>query len=311
MKIYERRYNSARIILLVISLFVGLGALAGGITMIINPKLMGVDELLPYLRKLPFGDKLYNDCTFAGIMLIIVNALTNFVASALIISKKKIGVILGMIFGITLMMWISIQFYALPANFMSILYFFIGVIQCVVGIAALVFNKQTRFTFDSSSYRNIGKNKNKVVIFFSRMGYTKKLAYEKADSLGADIIELTTDEKIDGTMGFWWCGRYAMHKWEMPINQKELDLSNYDEVYIFSPIWNFSVCGPIRTFMNQYKDEINIKEFTIVHFMNNELLNVKNEIDDMIGNTKYKFTSICSQIGKKKKIWRKGFVVSL
>lgn len=34
------------------------------------------------------------------------------------------------------------------------------------------------------------------------MGYTKKVAYEKANEIGANIIELKTKEKTDGTLGF-------------------------------------------------------------------------------------------------------------
>ena len=31
----------------------------------------------------------------------------------------------------------------------------------------------------------------------------------------AKIYEIKTSEKIDGELGFWWCGRFAMHKWGM------------------------------------------------------------------------------------------------
>ena len=34
------------------------------------------------------------------------------------------------------------------------------------------------------------------------MGYTKKVAYEKANEIGANIRELKTKEKTDGTLGF-------------------------------------------------------------------------------------------------------------
>ena len=44
-------------------------------------------------------------------------------AAVLLLSKKKLGVILGGIFGVTLMLWICIQFYMFPFNFMSTAYF--------------------------------------------------------------------------------------------------------------------------------------------------------------------------------------------
>ncbi len=44
----------------------------------------------------------------------------------------------------------------------------------------------------------------------------KKLAHESADRLCADIYEVKAAEKTDCTAGFWWCGRYGMHRWICP-----------------------------------------------------------------------------------------------
>ena len=52
---------------------------------------------------------------------------------------------------------------------------------------------------------------------FSRLGYVKKLACEAADEIGAELYEIRSTERTGGALGFWWCGRYAMHRWDMPI----------------------------------------------------------------------------------------------
>ena len=70
-----------------------------------------------------------------------------------------------------------------------------------------VFYTQEQFKFDPKDYKNIGKNKDVLVVYFSRMGYTKKVAYEEAEKQKADILELKTKEKTENTSGFWWCGR--------------------------------------------------------------------------------------------------------
>ncbi len=116
-----------------------------------------------------------------------------------------------MIFGVTLMFWICIQFYMFPLNFMSTIYFIFGFLQFVTGYACLVFYKQTKFVFDQVKYPNIGKNSKELVVFFSRMGYVKNIAYEKASKSGADILELKTDERTMGTLGFFvvWTFCYA------------------------------------------------------------------------------------------------------
>jgi len=67
-----------------------------------------MDAMLPYFQVLPFSDVLFQNFVFSGIALLIVNGLTNLTAFVLIILKKKVGIILGGIFGVTLMIWICI-----------------------------------------------------------------------------------------------------------------------------------------------------------------------------------------------------------
>ena len=132
-------YNTARKWLIFWTLFIGIGAVAGGLSMILDPsgKLLHMDAMLPFFKKLPFADVLFQDFLFSGIALLIVNGLTNLTAAVLLLRKKKLGVILGGIFGITLMLWICIQFYMFPLNFMSTAYFIFGLCQAVTGFAAL------------------------------------------------------------------------------------------------------------------------------------------------------------------------------
>jgi hypothetical protein len=48
--------------------------------------------------------------------LLIVNGLTNLTAAGLLLAEKRAGVTLGGLFGVTLMLWICIQFYMFPPN---------------------------------------------------------------------------------------------------------------------------------------------------------------------------------------------------
>ena len=134
----KSRYHTARKWLIFWTLFIGIGAIAGGLSMILDPsgKLLHMDAMLPFFQKLPFADILFQDFLFSGIALLIVNGLTNLTAAVLLLRKKKLGVILGGIFGITLMLWICIQFYMFPLNFMSTAFFLFGLCQAVTGFAA-------------------------------------------------------------------------------------------------------------------------------------------------------------------------------
>ena len=132
------RFETARKWLIFWTLFIGIGAVAGGLSMILDPsgKTLHMDGMLPFFQKLPFADVLFRDFLFSGFALLIVNGLTNLTAAVLLFRKKKIGVILAGIFGVTLMLWICIQFYMFPLNFMSFAYFVFGLCQAITGYAA-------------------------------------------------------------------------------------------------------------------------------------------------------------------------------
>ena len=133
-----KRYDTARRWLIFWTLFIGVGAVAGGLSMILDPsgKTLHMDGMLPYFQVLPFAKTLFQDFLFSGVALLIVNGLTNLTAAVLLLRRKKLGVILGGVFGVTLMLWICIQFYMFPLNFMSTAYFIFGLCQALTGYVA-------------------------------------------------------------------------------------------------------------------------------------------------------------------------------
>lgn len=285
------------------SLFVGIGALVGGICMLIEPdgSIMQMQWLLPYFQVLPFADKLFADYVFSGIMLIIVNGITNAVAFVFLLKKEKVGGVLCCVFGFTLMLWIIIQFVIFPPNAMDIIFFLIGFAQCITGYACFVYCSQSEFTFDENDYGNIGKDAKRAVVFFSREGYTKKLAYEKADASGAKIIEIKTPERTKGFSGFMWCGRFGMHRAGMPIEQTGEEFSLYDEVTICAPIWVFSVCSPIREFCKRESGKIKKVNYCFVHFMKKDFLGSADELDGILKIKHDNLENVCCRFGKFKR----------
>lgn len=71
----KSRFCTARRILLFWTLFIGLGAVAGALGMLLDPsgKSMGMDAMPPYFQVLPFADAVFQDFTFSGWALLIVN----------------------------------------------------------------------------------------------------------------------------------------------------------------------------------------------------------------------------------------------
>ena len=298
MRIHSR-YEAARRALLFWTLFIGIGAVGGASCMLIDPsgRIMGMDAMLPYFQVLPFADALFQNFTFPGFALLIVNGLTNLTAAGLLFSRKRAGAVLGCVFGVTLMLWICIQFYIFPLNFMSTAFFIFGLCQAATGYAACVFQKQEAFRVRGADYPNILTNPARLVVYFSRMGYCKKLAYEEANRTGAAVYELRSTERTEGTLGFWWCGRYGMHRWPMPIEPVALDLAAYDHVTICAPIWVFALAAPVRSFCMQAAGRIREADYLLVHHTRGRYENAAREMDALLGLTHTGFRTLQCHTG--------------
>ena len=281
------------------TLFIGIGAVAGAMGMLLDPsgKAMGMDAMLPYFQVLPFADILFQNYIFSGIALFLVSGLTNLTVAVLLLLKKKSGVVLGGLFGVTLMLWICIQFVIFPLNFMSTIYFVFGFCQAVTGYMVWVFDKQETFSVDLSDYAGIGTNSTQLVVFFSRMGYVKKQAFEAANRTGAHVYEIQAAERTEGTAGFWWCGRFAMHRWAMPIQPIDLDLTAYDHVTICTPIWVFSLASPVRAFCQQAASKIKDADYILVHHTKGTYKTAAEEMDRLLGITHTASTSVQCHTG--------------
>lgn len=294
------RYRPARRALLFWTIFIGIGAVAGSSVMLIDPSggMMGMDAMLPYFQKLPFAEIVFQDYVFSGISLLIVNGISNLTAAALLIANKRIGAVLGGVFGITLMLWICIQFYMFPLNFMSTAYFIFGFIQAITGYMTVVFYDQEHFTVSESDYPNIGSDPTKLVVYFSRMGYTQKKALEAADRTGAEIYEVRAAERTSGTLGFWWCGRYGMHRWAMPIEDIGVQLEKYDHVTVCSPVWVFNLCAPMREFCKKASGRIRSADYILVHHQKSLYANAADEMDRLLGLKDTPAVSVCCREGR-------------
>ena len=93
----KSRFRIARRFLIFWTLFIGVGAVAGALAMLCDPsgKFMGMDAMLPYFQVLPFADRVFQDFTFSGWALLIVNGLTNLTAAGLLLAKKALGYCVG------------------------------------------------------------------------------------------------------------------------------------------------------------------------------------------------------------------------
>lgn len=294
------RFRTARGILIFWCLFIGVGAVGGAACMLLDPQGVrtGMAGLLPGLKKLPFADVLFRSLTFSGVALLCVNGIPNLVAAGLLFAGRKAGVVCGTVFGLTLMAWIAIQFVIFPANLLSDLYFDFGILQALTGCIAWIFYEQEHFTVREDDYPRIGTDPKRLVVYFSRMGYTKKAALEAADRTGADVYEVRAAERTAGTSGFWWCGRFGLRRMDMPIEKIAVDLSAYEHVTVCSPIWVFRLAAPMRSFCRAARGQIREADYILVHFQRFGCRNAAEEMNALLGLTATGVENLCCRQGR-------------
>lgn len=105
-----------------------------------------------------------------------------------------------------------------------------------------------------------------LVVYFSRKGYVRREAEALARGMGADLLELRTPERTRGVLGFWWCGRFGMHRWPMKLLPYDTDVSRYERVVIVSPVWVFSACAPVYAFAREQRGRVKSARYVFVHF---------------------------------------------
>lgn len=94
-----------------------------------------------------------------------------------------------------------------------------------------------------------------LVAYYSRTNITKKLAEDIAKSLGADIEEITTEEKYDGKIGYARAGKHALSEKIVEISDLEYDPADYDVVYLGTPVWAGKSSTPLISYIQKNKDK--------------------------------------------------------
>lgn len=101
-----------------------------------------------------------------------------------------------------------------------------------------------------------------IVIYYSRSGNTKFVAQEIAENMGSDLKELIDKKNRNGIWGYFWGGHNAIMKVKTEIEELNLDLSQYDIIFLGCPNWAANMPPAIRTFL----DRVDLKDKKLVLF---------------------------------------------
>jgi hypothetical protein len=127
----RKRKKSTSFILGGLQAFIGLGAVGGGLMLIIDPSGSQLGLPLAMLQGSPFPDYL-----IPGLFLFTVNGLGSLVGAVLSFTRQRYAGEAGMALGAILMAWITIQVAIIRAvDPLHVLYFALGLLELALGLA--------------------------------------------------------------------------------------------------------------------------------------------------------------------------------
>lgn len=123
---------------------------------------------------------------------------------------------------------------------------------------------------------------NKIIIYFSYSGHTREIANKIKEKINCDILELepVIPYSKDYNRVVEEEQNNSSNNKTIPIKDLEVDLSNYDEIILGSPVWWYTITPVIRTFLK----ENDLSNKTIYPFATNA---------GWLGHTFQEITKLC------------------
>ncbi len=127
----EKRERSRLVISLgSLQVFIGLGAVGGGIMLISDPSGGGIGIPVELLEGSPFSDYL-----IPGLVLLTVNGLGSIIGSIMTFRRHRFCRLTAAVLGIFLMAWITIQVMIFNSiHWVHATYFTLGLVELILGI---------------------------------------------------------------------------------------------------------------------------------------------------------------------------------
>lgn len=125
------------------TIFIGVGAVWGCAMMLIDPsgEMWEMDPLLEGLQMMPCPEIFFTNFIFSGIVLLMVNGVTQFFTTLLLFKKNKFASRFGIVCGVILILWILLQILIIwEPNPLSNIYLIIGVLETLTAI--LLYRKE-------------------------------------------------------------------------------------------------------------------------------------------------------------------------
>lgn len=114
----------------VLQVFIGIGAVAGGLSLILDPSGESLGTPIQLLERTPFVTFLV-----PGIVLFAVNGLGSLVGAVASFAKHRYAGEMALALGVFLVAWIAVQVYWMEIHWLHVLYLGLGILEAALGLS--------------------------------------------------------------------------------------------------------------------------------------------------------------------------------
>jgi flavodoxin len=94
-----------------------------------------------------------------------------------------------------------------------------------------------------------------LVVYFSRSGYTRRIAEHIARATGADCEAIRERSSRKGLLGYWRSARQAVRGTAIEVEPESLRPRDYALVVLGTPVWAGNISSPMRAYVARHVNE--------------------------------------------------------
>ena len=92
-----------------------------------------------------------------------------------------------------------------------------------------------------------------LIVYYSRSGYTRRVARMLARRLGADIDEIKIVQPVRGPLGYALSAIEALAEISPAVEPARKSPTRYDCVVVGTPVWFWSLSSPVRAWLAKHR----------------------------------------------------------
>lgn len=126
-----------------------------------------------------------------------------------------------------------------------------------------------------------------LCVYYSRTGHTEKVVRSIARELDCEVVRLKDGVKRKGLSGWLVSGLHAVSRKIPPVNKPETKrkLKEYELVIIATPVWAGRCSAPVRSFLQQFGDELRQTAYVITRSCSLQYTEVYDQMDLYVPHT--------------------------